>query len=337
MQSPSPQNNQPRRRSGSGSFIALIILVVLSAALWLNRQNILDFVSYQTFRPSSAIASIESQDNLTGSGKFIFYASQPSVDEKTNFNQVCERKESGTAILGCYVNDRIYLYDVTDARLNGIEEVTAAHEMLHAVYQRMSPTDKASVDKLVEAEYQKLKDNPDYADRMAFYARTEPGQRDNELHSIIGTEVADISPQLEAHYAKYFTHRSAIVGYFNAYNSAFTSLANEAKTLATELDTINSQIKTASAQYNADVKSLNADIGAFNQDASNGTISSQAVFDTQRQSLVARSNGVEAERERINSLIDRYNSLRDQYNGIVTQSNNLYDSIDSSLAPAPKV
>ena len=40
-----------------------------------------------------------------------------------------------TAVLGCYANREISIFNVTDQRLDGIREVTAAHEMLHA--QRM--------------------------------------------------------------------------------------------------------------------------------------------------------------------------------------------------------
>jgi hypothetical protein len=337
LESTLPPNNQHRRRSSLGSLIVLIILVVLSVLLWLNHQYIVDSINFWRYQPTSDVATIASKADLSDSGKFMFYASEPSVDEKAAFNQECERKESGTAILGCYVNQRIYLYNVTDTRLDGIEEVTAAHEMLHAVYERMSQSEKNSVDTLVEAEYQKLKTNPDYAERMAFYDRTEPGERDNELHSIIGTEVASISPALEAHYAKYFQNRSVVVGLYSSYNSAFTSLANQAKTISAKLDSINAQIKSTSDQYNADVKTLNNDITDFNGRAAGGSFSSQSEFNSERADLLTRANTVSDERDSINTLIDQYNSLRDQYNNIVTQSNALYDSIDSSLAPAPKV
>lgn len=337
MESTLPPNNQPKRHKGVFSFVVLVVLIILSALIWTNQQYLIDSVSFWSYQPSSEVAAIASRDQLTDSGKFVFYASKPSIDDKTTFNQECERKESGTAILGCYVGDRIYLYDVTDSRLDGIKEVTAAHEMLHAVYQRMSPSDRADVNKLVEAEYQKLKANPDYAERMAFYDRTEPGERDNELHSIIGTEVASVSPELEAHYAKYFNDRSKVVGFYSSYNSAFTSLAGQASSLSTQLDSLNDQIKTASAQYNTDVEQLNADISTFNQQAASGVFTSQAQFTSKRQTLVSRADAINTERASVNTLIGKYNVLRDQYNEIVTQSNDLYKSIDSSLAPAPKV
>jgi hypothetical protein len=337
LESTLPPNNQPKRHGGIGSLIVLIILIIVSALLWVNHQYLVDSIHFWNYQPSSNVSAIVNRAQLSDSGKFIFYASEPSIDDKVAFNQECERKESGTAILGCYVSDKIYLYNVSDQRLDGIKEVTAAHEMLHAVYERMSQSEKDDVNKLVEVEYQKLKVNPDYAERMAFYERTEPGERDNELHSIIGTEVGSIGAELEAHYSKYFQNRSVIIGFYNSYNSAFTSLTAQAKSLSSQLDSINAQIKTASSKYNDDVQALNADIGDFNQRAAGGSFTSQAQFNAQRQALVTRAATVSTERESVNGLIDKYNSLRDQYNSIVTQSNSLYSSIDSSLAPAPKV
>ncbi|MDB5183642.1 MAG: hypothetical protein JWO07_323 [Candidatus Saccharibacteria bacterium] len=337
MESTLPPNSQPKRHSSLGSLIVLVLLIVASLLLWANHQYFVDTINFWRYQPTSDVSAIASKANLSDSGRFIFYASEPAVDEKAAFNQECERKESGTAILGCYVNQRIFLYNVTDTRLDGIEEVTAAHEMLHAVYERMSQSDRSSVNTLVEAEYQKLKSNPEYAERMAFYDRTEPGERDNELHSIIGTEVASISPELEAHYDKYFNKRSDVVGFYASYNSAFTSLANQAKAISTKLDSINIQIKSTSDKYNADVKTLNTDISDFNGRAAGGSFTSQAQFNAQRDTLVTRANTISSERDTINGLIDQYNTLRGQYNDIVTQSNALYNSIDSSLAPAPKV
>ena len=337
MVSTSQQNNQPKRRRSVSRLVSLIVLIVISALVWTNQQFIKDGARYLVFKPDSSIAEIASDDQLTSSGKFAFYAAQPSIDDKTTFNKECQSKENGTAILGCYANNHIYLYDVTDSQLSGIKQVTAAHEMLHAIYQRMSQSDKDSINKLVEVEFQKLKTNPDYSQRMAYYSRAEPGERDNELHSIIGTEVASISPQLEAHYDKYFGDRSKVVGFYDSYHSAFTSLTNQASALSKQLDSLNSQINTTMTNYSADVKQLNADVSAFNQQAADGTFSSQSEFNEKRKVLENRVNAIDIERDSVNALIAQFNNLRDQYNNIVTQSNNLYDSIDSNVAPAPKI
>ncbi len=332
-----PKKHSHRLLRALVSLGIVIACGVGASAILLNRQHILDQIAVWQYQPSSDIASLADRAGMNDGGKFLYYASQPKLDGTQTFNNECQRIETSSAILGCYVNSRIYIYNVTDSQLDGIREVTAAHEMLHAAYQRMGDDEKKTVDALLEAEYTKLANDPDFQERMAFYARTEPAERDNELHSIIGTEVASISPELEAHYSHYFTNRQQVVALSQKYKSAFTNLTNQASQLATELDTLASRISAQSAQYNADVKTLNADIAAFNQQAASGGFLSQGQFNSQRATLLARVSALDAERDAINSDIATYNSKLATYNGIATQSEQLYNSINSTLAPAPSV
>lgn len=280
---------------------------------------------------------IADQVQFTDTGKFYFYADNPSVESGLSFNISCKNKESGTAVLGCYTGDRIYIFDVNDDRLDGIEEVTAAHELLHAIYIRMSDGEKSRINELVEAEYMKLKDDTKFAKRMAYYARTEPGERDNELHSIIGTEVADISQELEEHYSKYFVSRERIVAFHDFYNGAFVKLENQSKLLSKKMDALSKVIANSADKYNADIKTLNSDISSFNSRASSGEFKSQLQFDTERQALVDRIAQLEADRVSIKKDEKLFNQLRTEYNSIVTQTNDLYKSIDSSLAETPQI
>jgi hypothetical protein len=222
-------------------------------------------------------------------------------------------------------------------QLDGIHEVTAAHEMLHAVYARMSDADKKEVNTLLEREYTLLSKDPAFTERMALYARTEPGERDNELHSIIGTEVASISPELEAHYAKYFVNRAAVVGLHDQYSSVFTRLKAESVKLSDQMSQLTVDIKSRSSAYDIASQQLNADIAAFNQRASGGGIQSQQQFDSERRALVARVAKMSAERSAINALVNQFNQLVSQYNAIATQTDQLNQSINSSLAPAPSL
>lgn len=274
---------------------------------------------------------------MSDSGRFMFYAAQPSISSGDSYNSVCNHQEEHAAILGCYANNRIYIYDVTDSRLDGIKEVTASHEMLHAVYQRLSQAEKDSLNRLLDEEYEKLKTDQNYSERMAYYARAEPGQRNNELHSIIGTEIANIDPALERHYQKYFNDRSKLVSLYKTYSAAFTNLDNKKKELSSRLDILNNEIEQASEYYAATIRDLNSDIEAFNANASSGVYSSQAQLNRDRQLLVNRSNELVLQQDVINQKIVQYNKLRDEYNKTATQSSDLYKSIDSTLAPAPKV
>lgn len=323
------------RRFGSALFLVLSALL----AWWLvaNRQVVLDQVALLNYHPSTEIAAIAARTTMTDGGRKTFYASRPELDDATTFNTACGKSEQGSAVLGCYTGFKIYIYDVTDQQLDGIHEVTAAHEMLHAEYQRMGASEKQSVNALLEQEYAKLSKDAAFADRMGLYARTEPGERDNELHSIIGTEIASISPELEKHYAQYFTNRQTVVALHDKYASVFTRLQSEAAALSAKMDALSAEIKSRSATYDQQSDQLNADIAAFNQRASGGQFSSNEQFSAERADLVARVRQLNNQRVVINGLINRYNETAKEYNSIATQTEQLNQSINSNLAPAPSL
>lgn len=319
------------------SAVISIILIVCSILIVVFKQYVFDQITVWQFHPSSAISTIASRDGMSGYGKFLFYASKPELDSTQSFNTVCGRTETTMSILGCYSNNRIYVYDVTDLQLDGIREVTAAHETLHAAYARMGSDEKKTVNALLEAEYKKLANNKDFSDLIAFYARSEPGDRDNELHSVIGTEVANLDPALEKHYSQYFSNRQDVVSLYLKYNDVFQSLANQADSLSTQLTALSTSVTDTSAKYNVDVKTLNADITAFNTRAENDDFTSQSQFNSERAALSTRVDNLDSTRISINNDITKYNSMLAEYNSIATQSKKLYNSIDSTLAPAPSV
>src|SRR5687767_3715341 len=140
-----------RQVKNSGGVIPLlvgVVSIILAFVVFFNRQYIIDQIVVWQYRPSPAIASIVDRAHLNDKGEFYFYASTPMIEDAASFNKNCTKQEEETAILGCYVNRRIYVYDVTNKKLDGIEEVTAAHEMLHAVYDRLSGDEKQKVDSM---------------------------------------------------------------------------------------------------------------------------------------------------------------------------------------------
>ena len=315
------------------------ILFAASAFVLLNRQYIIDSIQFWSYKPTSQIASIAQRAALSDQGVFAFYSTQPEIKASKEFNGKCGSKEQNTAIIGCYVNDRIYLYDVTDPRLDGIKEVTAAHEMLHAVYQRLSVEEKQDVNRMVEAEYIKLQADEALSDRMAYYARTEPGERDNELHSIIGTEISSVSPELEKHYAKYFSSRSTVVQLYESYNKAFTQLKKQLDSLTVRLDTLKKEIDQGKSTYELNYSRLETDIAVFKQKADSGQYGSNAAaFNADRRALLARADAIDAQRDNINAKANEFNMLLDQYESLELQKQDLFKSMDSnSLTTPPKV
>lgn len=326
------------KRTVFGGIFSFAILA-FAAFVLLNQQYVKDQITYWSFEPTQNVQALESTIDFTPKGKFYFYAQQPQIDGSEAFNTSCQRQEVGNPILGCYVTGRIYVYDVTNEQLDGIEEVTAAHETLHAVWDRMSESEQAKLGALLEAEYAKLGDNTDLVQRMEYYKRTEPGQLDNELHSILGSEIQNLSPALEAHYAQFFVDRQKIVDFHTKYATVFSTLKNQSDALYAELTTLGAAIEARSARYDADVTQLSADISAFNARADNGSFSSISQFNSERAALLNRSNKLEAERASIGVDIDSYNAKYKEYQKVSSAIEALNKSIDSinDLQPAPSV
>ncbi len=329
------------RTNRTGSIVAFILsglLLAIASALFLNRQAVLDRLTVWSFEPSSAVASIEKNVNFTDKGKFIFYATKPSLEKQDDFNKKCPRQEAGNPILGCYTaTDQIYIYDLTNEQLAGMEEVTAAHEMLHAAWFRTSKEDQEKLKIELEAAYEKLNDD-ELTKRMAYYQRTEPGEYINELHSILGTEIASLGEPLESYYAQFFD-RATVLKLHGQYNDLYKTLYTRADDLYAKLESLSSSIQTRMKEYEAAVNQYSADVDSFNNRADNGGFTTMNQFYNERASLIARSNTLESARQSINTDINTYNAYYAEYEDIAKQIEILNKSIDSfnQIDEAPSV
>lgn len=318
-----------------------VSVVLLSAAAWiiLNRQFVVDQISVWQYSPSPQIASIAQKAGMSDKGTFYFYASNPEINNAADFNTHCERQEAQAAILGCYVNRSIYVYDVNNAQLDGIEEVTAAHETLHAAWDRLSESEKSSLGVLLEKSYESIND-PALTERMNYYARNEPGERTNELHSILGTEYPNLGQELEAHYNAYFSDRSKVVALHTNYNSIFKDLKNQSEALYSDIQTRKIELDKNIATYNSGAASLEADYTALKATESSVDRTSASQLNAYNAKLAAlrvRSNNLSTLRSNILALQAAYNVQVTAYNKLVVASNNLAGSIDSTLSTTPSL
>ena len=318
--------------------IVAVVLIATATFVWFSRTAIQDRILAYTYTPDASIARIHDRVDFTDNGQLLFYASQPSVEASETFNAHCQRQEQKSAILGCYTNRRIFIYDIENSELDGIQEVTAAHETLHAAWERLSTRERDRLGVLLDQVYQRVADD-DLRSRMEYYDRQQPGERANELHSILATEYLDIGDELEKYFASYFVDRQNIVRIHARYNSVFISLQQQSDALYSELAALSESIESQSSNYNQLVAELNIDIDALNELAKSvDRTSASAVnaFNSERQNLIERSRELEQLRTTLNGLIDSYNQMRDEYNSIVAHTQELQSSIDS-LAPAPSI
>jgi len=330
-----------KKYSKAGVIVGLLMSAgIFSVAGWLflNHQYVSDQLSVWSFTPSSNITTIEDKAAFSSKGLFYFRASQPVIADAESFNKDCPRQETGSPILGCYVGGRIFVFDITNEKLDGMEEVTAAHEMLHAAWERMSPTEQQKIGSMLLKELDKISDQ-DLKTRLEYYERTEPGELQNELHSIIGTEVISIDPELETYYRRYFDDRTKILALHEQYSAVFTTLRAQADAEYKELTELAQSIQTRTAEYQSNGTALTSDIESFNRKANNGQFTSSAQFYAQRNALIARSNQLAADRTAINTDITLYETKYAAYQKLSKEIEGLNKSLDSikALEPAPSL
>ena len=326
-----------RARLGPGRVLGLVVgglaVIALGAAgTWVltHPQRITDQFTVWNFSADSTIEGYADRATMTDEGRFLFYASKPEVSPEGELDSHCSSQVEDVGILGCYLHadKRIYLYDVTDDRLDGIEEVVAAHEMLHAAWDRMSDDDRDALAPLLEAAAEAKADDPEFASTLEYYAKAEPGERLNELHSIIGTEFVKLDPQLEKHYAEYFTDRAALVQLHVASHAVFQQQQDAIDGIVAKLDSLQASVDADYATYNDGYDQLNLDIGAFNDRAQSGDFESQAQFDGERNALLARQADLDALYATINDRKNQYDALLVQLDDLNAQVDELNQSIN---------
>ncbi len=307
----------------------LVILTAIAIAIVLNRQWIYDFWRGRTYVASTEMSDIRTSLGLTGQGEFLFNASQPELSTREDFNERCRKEGDEIAILGCYTEGNIYVYNITDAELDGIREVTAAHELLHAAFARMSDDEKSALRPYLDQVY---KDNEQIlSEDLANYNAAEEFE---ELYVRAGTEVKDLPSVLESHYAKIFKDQDLVVGFYEKYIIVFRELKAELEALEDEMASLTEQIEQKTIEYENRIEGLNASIISFNSCAEvAGCFVSEADFYARRNVLVGEQNALERMYEEINGLIDEYNAKVEIYNADVLRSERLNTIINSSNKP----
>lgn len=330
----SRQNNSLRVWTG---WLLAAALLAGAALAWMERQWIVDSVAYYQYTPTPKVESVVNRLDLTDKGKFLFYASHPLVEGRDEFNEHCERREANSPILGCYSNGRIFVYDITDKRLSGIKEVTAAHELLHAAYERLSDSEKKHLDALLLAVYEDT-ESGELKERMAYYDKNQPGETHNELHSIVPTEVSDIGEELEEYYKKFFNNRKFIVDLHRNVSEQFHALSKESKKLSNQIDTLVKKINSTTSAYNEGVASLNQRVHSFNQRAqSPGGFSSNYDFILARNALNSERANLEQLRSQVEQDLAIHKKFIARLEAINAESESLNQSIDSVLADEPEI
>lgn len=319
-------------RRGNAGLVVLFILLAAIGLTLTQAQRIQDWFRLRGYVPPADIVEIVEQTSMTDAARHLFYINRPALEDKTTFRQNCPDYEA-TIVIGCYRQGQggIHVLRVTDPRLEGVEQVTAAHEMLHASYDRLSDADRDQVGAWLTAYARDGLRDDRIKSTLKSYEKTEPGEQLNEMYAIFGTEVADLPDELERHYARYFHDRQAVVRLAADYQEAFSSRQKQVEQYDAQLNLLNQQIKTNTddlasrraeldrreAQLNrsreqGDIEQYNAGVAGFNQQV----------------------NAYNALLTRTKALIEQHNRIVIERNEIAEQTSELRQAIDSDSLPA---
>ena len=315
-----------RKRHYVGWILFALMAVAIMVAIILNRVWIYDWYRGFGYEPTSDMATIRDGLGLTSRGRFLFNASRPELNSAEEFNKNCRQDESEMAVLGCYTVGTIYVYNIMAEELDGIRELTTAHELLHVVWARMSDSEKNSISSILESVYSNNLNI--LQEDIAVYRESE---RMEELFVRAGTEIKVLPSELERIYGEIFVDQDRIVDYYDGYIVVFRNIREEMEQLESDMAVLNAEIKELTSDYEKQASQLEADIVSFNSCAEvAGCFQNEEDFYDRRDELVARQNELEELNERINALINEYNKMVEEYNNNVTESHKLQNLINSS-------
>ena len=203
-----------------------------------------------TSPPPAVNATIEDlmeAAGMTTLGRRIFVAARPELQDAAGLATDCgldvTAEPGGTHTFGCLVRGRIHVRSFGAPELHDLSYAVAAHELLHAVYIQLPAAERTRLDAdLATARA----GNARLEERLSVYAETAD-DTPNEVHSVLGSEFPDLSPALEAHYARYFD-RSKVL---SAYQRTLGGREDELFRLAGEAEELNARLEEMQAELDA--------------------------------------------------------------------------------------
>lgn len=320
------------KNSRHWQYIVILSLIIFSGCLALilsNTETIRDWYVLATYQPPRGIASLAKEDTMTSYAKQLFYVNKPQLQSKNMFAMDCPNGAEQDNVIGCYHSgDRgIYLLNITDSQLNGIIPVTAAYEMLHAGYARLSLTTRSLLDKQMWSFYVRHVSNPAIKKQMAAYMATEPGAQYDELYSVLATEVANLPTNIANQYKPYFASRIKIVDMYNNYQQAFTSRQQTITNDNRLLLQIKSRITSDENTLNQMQATIKTESTTLSSDQVSGNINAYDIEVLGYNHLVIVYNATLAKTK---IYIYQYNQLVDSVNSLVLEEQQLIKAISST-------
>lgn len=312
------------------SILLVMGFMALPFVLFKNAQAIEDWWRLRDYTPPPDIVALASANTMTESARRVFYVNRPQlIGDVVTFRSRCPQAEQ-TIVLGCYHSDQegIVVYDIQDERLKNAPEVTAAHELLHAAYDRLGEAEKQDVNGMLQDYYQNHLGDRRVQDTIELYKKTEPSDVVNEMHSIFGTEINDLPAPLEAYYNRYFSDRKQVVALASSYEAEFQSRQDKIKDYERQLNSLREQIKNQEAALQKQLAGINAERQRLDGLRSSGRTDE---YNAAVPGFNAQVRDYNAGVRNYKNDVAYYNGLVEEYQQVAGELQNLYSVIDTRL------
>lgn len=311
-------------------FVLALLGVLFLAAT--NVQALQDWWLLRGYNPPPQVSALAAQDTMTQDGMHLFYINHPQlIDQSSVFKANCKTYEQ-TIVLGCYHagENGIFIFAVEDSRLQGVQQVTSAHEMLHAAYERLSKSEKNYVDGLLNDYYSNDLHDQRLIDTINDYKKTEPNDVVNEMHSMFGTEVANLPAPLEKYYQQYFSNRASVVAFASNYQAEFTSRSAKIKDYEQQLANLKQKIDTEENNLSSQASQIDTDRRQLDKLNAAGSI---AQYNAGVPGFNAEVDSYNAGVVQLKNDITNYNKLVVLHNQLAGELSSLYNSLNTNLTP----
>lgn len=321
-----------KKRFWTPGMVALTVVCALIVAAWfwlMERQIPQDWVASWGYAPTEEVAELEEALDLTWRGQLIWAAVNPTLEEAEAFNEYCDSHDAEVSVLGCYApsEDKVYIYLITDETLKDANKSTAAHELLHAAWDRMTELEQAEVREWLDELYES--DREWFDEELSTY---EDDEWTEEMYTRAATKRRELPAELEEHYGKYFEDRAQVVQYYENYQEPLDELNAELDERWAELDELDVAIEEERAEYIAAVDEYNGRVERFNICADTPGCFNETTFAWQRQQLTAEGDELDAWQEALNGRIRDYNQKLAEYNEKEAVLQGLYNRMNSNEA-----
>ena len=325
---PAPKPPKKHEKKIVGFLLFLLVAgAVAFAATQIDYTAISDTIAGSNYEASDDLKAIIEELELTDAGMRILKATRPELQDADDFNQNCVAQNQNSAVLGCYKDGRIYIYNIRRQELNGIRQATLAHELLHAVWSRLSESER---NELAPSLQDVFKNDDGIQKSMENYDVSSP---DDELHSRVGTQVIPekLPESLRAHYAKYFKNLPKISALYFNYNTTFEEIDAELTALKEEIAARRRVYETMRRNYDNIASKYDRDLAEYNdRRRTPGGFATEAEFRAAYEALVDSNKQMQADYSALLTYINELNTLVYEYNRKAIYANDLQHSMDSS-------